>query len=835
MAEVVFCGDDASAARFAPMLEALSKSFTAGWISMDALTEQDVKDAYVLVLLPDEQCLSAERFGRAVQWALRRMNGRGGAYFRCFLFPVCDWRHVKARLYTRSDEEILVRLGQVVHLAPFASDAELQEEITDFLSGRKELQRGRRYLRFLARWKEAVGAVAGAVFLLMNIAAVLFLLVGEGGLLPISTPALLLAHDRLLRPLAGVVLTIPLAALLYIFRMGGNYAANELFRRASDMPSRIMAFGCFLVIPALVVCYLLKGRAMPVDLLAGLLLGMLVDTLRRLYYVGRKVFALKTIDKAMATLADKKVADRLLNARHRMASDVLRLPWFGQRHNRVFISYTHASGWSCQMVDLLYKSLLENHCEVFVDKMVIPRGSSWRAAIRAKLTEATFAICVVDEKAIVNKWPAAEMEGALSVRAVSGMPDIMMLIPEAIDMADIPTKMAIFTEILSSAGNTQRLVRVVRGDEKTAEYIAMGLSAPTRGTALLQGNLRWVLNILYLVLIRLCSALSAFVMPLCAVAGVIGLFAAGVAVSPISAWQPATAREAFGHMYAALASAPPGLLPLYGLLTGVALASVPDKFLLIKMQRKYGNALVWIINGILAVCMGAAAVSMMPGQPLWLLALSGWSFLLAVFATAVADRRMVNDPPKARSRVGEHGDMVFRPVDIQATQVAFDDALQARTIRTINAFFANHPYLSINEMMGLMAGCSGPLDRLSGGDEGLWACVYDLRKLADNYEKLCMLQAAAGAHAHCGRLLCILGEYQEATEALKLAAAAQRALPDATEEFDRDLSITYHLLAHCYYRLGMKVETEHYVRLGMEADALGNENHPDDLSLLLDR
>ncbi|MDR2120507.1 MAG: toll/interleukin-1 receptor domain-containing protein [Tannerella sp.] len=160
----------------------------------------------------------------------------------------------------------------------------------------------------------------------------------------------------------------------------------------------------------------------------------------------------------------------------------LRLPYLPPKRTKVFISYTHSCEWSQKMADELYESFNKQNVICFVDKYGIARGSSWRLALHEKLiSEATHAICLVSEKTAKKEWPAAEIETALKVRSITGIPNICVLLKEDMNVQETQSYTPVYKEIFNQEtqeryGNL--FVPVIRNTDGVVSELSKTLSYP---------------------------------------------------------------------------------------------------------------------------------------------------------------------------------------------------------------------------------------------------------------------------------------------------------------------------------------------------------------------
>ncbi len=103
-------------------------------------------------------------------------------------------------------------------------------------------------------------------------------------------------------------------------------------------------------------------------------------------------------------------------------------PWSGEPLTKVFISYTREK-WSSELAERLVDHLRRlPRLEVFLDRQSIEVGSGWLRDLRRRLPEADVLICLVEEATLRKPWPAWELEMALRGRALTGRPEVMLIV-----------------------------------------------------------------------------------------------------------------------------------------------------------------------------------------------------------------------------------------------------------------------------------------------------------------------------------------------------------------------------------------------------------------------
>jgi tetratricopeptide (TPR) repeat protein len=274
------------------------------------------------------------------------------------------------------------------------------------------------------------------------------------------------------------------------------------------------------------------------------------------------------------------------------------------------------------------------------------------------------------------------------------------------------------------------------------------------------------------------------------------------------------------HTLAILSGGWGGFFPAVCFLAAAMLVSVPDKLFWIRIKG-IGNDSTWLGHLLPAVYLVCVAVEIGRGVPPGQLALGLMGAVLGMYSMAGADRYLAQASPMAGYR-GANPEIRKRQDEAVVRRDPDSGRLHDVSLTILQRFREEHQNEPIRELMGCAA-----------GNAQLEECYEGLERVAAFEETYCALQNLGLVYGEMGCVKAFLGEYEQAVRDLEKAAACENGLPDASEEDDRALVTTYHFLAHCHARLQHPQETEHYVRLGLDADRKDWQAHNDDLTELL--
>ena len=208
-------------------------------------------------------------------------------------------------------------------------------------------------------------------------------------------------------------------------------------------------------------------------IILGIASGIVLDVLRRNgRQAKREKFSLK---EDVATLPDHTLPKEILQVNDNYMSNPLHCPYLSENKAKVFISYTHSSDWAQNVVDDLRTELLKAGADCFLDKRDINNGSSWRRRLHQKMADANVFISITDNRSISKdkKWPAAEMETALAGKYYTGLPEMLMLVPEGFSKKSDDNNMPVYNAIFNSTANmSDEMMRIIEVKENTIRMVA---------------------------------------------------------------------------------------------------------------------------------------------------------------------------------------------------------------------------------------------------------------------------------------------------------------------------------------------------------------------------
>lgn len=164
---------------------------------------------------------------------------------------------------------------------------------------------------------------------------------------------------------------------------------------------------------------------------AGMAVGTILDVIRRCKFVAlrRQISALARHTRERPDVVSAWPATRswkdVENAA--LAVNPLKLPIYGFRAPRVFISYAEQPGWSATTAHALHRELEGLGVESFCAGVTISTGAPWRERLDHALGRADVVISVTDPATSRRMWPDAELRAAMEARLVTGVPAIAVL------------------------------------------------------------------------------------------------------------------------------------------------------------------------------------------------------------------------------------------------------------------------------------------------------------------------------------------------------------------------------------------------------------------------
>jgi len=488
----------------------ISKKYYSGHMTIEELLTSG-NTPTVLVVLLTPALMASDRFDMLTKYITSRMSSKDARYFRTYIIPhemsfdefmeQCDSGKNKA----------LNEIGDVVHLDRFKDQDDILNEIVRFLENEGSTRRYYGYIQFKNILRVSVGLISSVIIWSCTIFSYLMFIVyfWLWKFFPELQKYIIDVFDTSvptgnlsfwITMMLGISMVIPIANLLFLFRFGFSSFIKQLLislrERKSVWYFFVTYFG-FVTAINFMVTVVLPNMSI---LLLSLAIGFCLDCIRRTYYIGRKGFLIRKIDKNLCTPKGKSINNHILYSGEHNILHALHVPYSSPYRAKVFISYTHSCEWSQKMADELYEELSKNKIICFVDKYGIARGSSWRLALHEKLiTDATHIICLVSEKTAIKEWPAAEIESALKIRSITGTPNIYVLLKEYMNEQEIMSPTVIYEEIFKREKEGDSFVSVIRNDKDILSKLVNTLSIPDFSSNIL-GVWNYILRIPLLIM-----------------------------------------------------------------------------------------------------------------------------------------------------------------------------------------------------------------------------------------------------------------------------------------------------------------------------------------------
>lgn len=405
-------------------------------------------------------------FRQLAQRLVARFGTEDAEDYRAYLFPADMTGHAFVKLCDEDLQSALHELGDVIQIQPDSNLSTLANDIRNYL-GTWKAEHARRH-RAIARhaFEYRIGWVASILTWLALAYATAHWCVLELKFAPLVrfTDALApVPHQDILITLIWFICAPMLVSImLSLFQKGLVSAFNE-FDQVGSYPIDGLLLGFCAAGTALQVAQLYQyGNRSILLVIAGVLVGVTLDYLRRLRYRGARFQRFRQLDKSMSTGADQGRITRLLrNSGRRPITMALRRPLRRTGAIKVFVSYTHSSPWACSRVRELLELCEEAGIDCFVDSSKIPRGASWRRCIFARLLESDYVIAFVDSCSVTKQWPAAELEMALALRSISGTPQPIAIVPAGFTRRINNNYLPVFRDTLLCSAEPDFFVRVI--------------------------------------------------------------------------------------------------------------------------------------------------------------------------------------------------------------------------------------------------------------------------------------------------------------------------------------------------------------------------------------
>ena len=437
------------------------------------------------IVLPYRECYAEnESFRMLAQIITERFSREDALDHRIYIFPTDMTEEAFLDLLNMGEDSALAVIGDVVQITADRDLSALKENIRDYLSTWEDARRVRQREALLHRLQFYIG---WAGWILMGISMLISVIcIAPQSVSPEKYPQIapqlkqiaemfssvpflieslswIYTRSDILIPLTwftGLIMVI--AVLVRIFQ-NGLFAASNDYERIVCYPPDVFVLSIILVVSCIQMFapIIYRGRfwfLFP----AGVLLAAGLDSLRRLRFTGKRFRRFQSLDKSMSTGTEHaKLSAWLRNSGRRPIADALRKPYFRKNRIRIFVSYTHASPWSSWRVNELYRICREEGIECFVDREEIPRGASWRRSIFAGLLVADYFIAFEDSKSVLKQWPAAELEMALALRAISGAPAPIVFVPQDFPYKVTKDYLPVFRDTMTCSAEPDFFVRVI--------------------------------------------------------------------------------------------------------------------------------------------------------------------------------------------------------------------------------------------------------------------------------------------------------------------------------------------------------------------------------------
>ena len=113
------------------------------------------------------------------------------------------------------------------------------------------------------------------------------------------------------------------------------------------------------------------------------------------------------------------------------------VPFLTPLHSRIFISYSHSSGWCQSTAHRLADMIRKKGGYVFLDWQLLEAGFSWKAQLKQALNSSNVFVIVLDEQACQREWVSAEFSHAYLQKMLTASPEIVIIHPPHIDFSKL--------------------------------------------------------------------------------------------------------------------------------------------------------------------------------------------------------------------------------------------------------------------------------------------------------------------------------------------------------------------------------------------------------------
>ncbi len=406
--------------------------------SLEAERIEGRLSAAILALEPG--ALDNPRMRHWTQWCIREVAARWD--FRLFVHFHGMAADQLQRLAAEGDE-LLALLLDTIQIPEDTSPAVLSREVGQYLrrlGDVRALAAGRalrkRAAIALGRLAKAAQAAAGAA----AAAGWLFALARSRAEQPLDFFGL---DPSAIAVVAGLV-WFPMISIPLFLLFRGPGAGNALLRENPRLGAWLVV-SFFLATAAVGVPQ--RAGASWAWIALGLTLSVVVDVARR---TGRRLErADLSLSRAFGLADAPAPAPMFAQLARGKPLHPLTCPILPAASPQVFISYTRASPWSRAVAGDLHRQLSAAGCLSFLDKEGIGQGSDWRRQLNESIADANVFVCVLDRRALRQKWVAAELITALAGQRLTGLPDVIVLTDPEMQAPGRAAALPVFQHLLA--------------------------------------------------------------------------------------------------------------------------------------------------------------------------------------------------------------------------------------------------------------------------------------------------------------------------------------------------------------------------------------------------
>lgn len=396
-------------------------------------------------------------------------------------FPLFEYLRENIQLGTGQQEDAQPTTG--------LSENEVEPSLADYLDKLRDVQSRAAWRRLKANTSISLGRVALAIQLVSPI--ILFsgwMLMKTGWA---SRSGVDIGIQREAVTLSAGVLHFWASMLPAYFVLRGFSAPSAAARDAQWIMRKFM-FCALVSLAALKIAFV--AGAGNRWLVLGIALGACVDGARRAGLQAQRV------RHGLEPLSDNpEIAGLTANLAGVGPANIFHLPIWPAISQSLVISYARASKWSYALASELFSALEKAKIPVFLDRVRIPLGSSWRRELQYEIGGANTFICILDQAAAKRPWVAAEFFNALRGQALTGSPKVLVLESPGLNLGEA---LPVFARALNEdtpEGTRMHVLRRIRVSGRTVEVLSHELQpalfqtesvVPQTIAVLLEGVLR---------------------------------------------------------------------------------------------------------------------------------------------------------------------------------------------------------------------------------------------------------------------------------------------------------------------------------------------------------